>query len=297
MNQTLTPGAETLEKWRSDIKREWSEDQKVEAWRRWGRVNIAAQREATEALLTAAQVAPGMRVIDIAGGAGDPALATAAAVGPSGQVTVADVSPGMLETTRLFAEEDGLSNLDYHEADAEHLPFPDASFDRSLCRCGVMFFADTDRALREIGRVLKPGGRAAFLAWGPLEQIPLFTGVFGPIRKHLDPPPPPPGTPWPFKFSEAGSLAAALEQAGFQDVTEEALIARYNRQGSGDDFLQMVLDMGSLHGRLGEQPVEVRDAILTEALDNYRAYSDGKTVSMPLAYVLASGVRGGDQRS
>ena len=58
-----------------------------------------------------------------------------------------------------------------------------------------------------------------------------------------------------------------------------------------------MLDMGGLRGMLGEQPAEVRDAILSEALDNYRAYSDGKTITMPLAYVLASGDRGGDAGS
>jgi len=288
-------GPETIEKWRKDTKLAWSDEEKVTAWRKWGRGNIASQQEATGALLAAADIGPNLRVIDIAGGAGDPALAVAAAVGAGGRVTVTDVSEGMLETVRQFAEEDGLSNLDYQQADAERLPFADASFDRALCRCGVMFFADHDRALQEVRRVLKPGGKTAFLAWGPMERVPLFSSIFGPIRKALIPPAPPPGTPWPFKFAEHGSLVAALEKAGFQDVSEEELTAQYRSQGSANDMLQQVLDMGGLHGILAELPAGQRDSLLSEALENYRAYSDGKSVTMPLAYVLASGMRGGDR--
>jgi SAM-dependent methyltransferase len=293
-SQIATQRAETLDKWRSDTKREWSDDQKVDAWRRWGRKNHAAQREGTDTLLAAADIQPGQHVLDVAGGGGDPALFVAKVVGPDGRVSVTDVSPGMLETTRLFAEEDGLFNLDYHEADVENLPFPDATFDRAVCRCGVMFFADLDRGLREMRRVLKPGGRAAFLAWGPLEQNGFFASIFGPVRKHLNQPAPPPGTPWPFRFAEGGSLSAALEGAGFQDVTESLLPSRYQFDGTPDEILQMMLDMGGLHGMLAELQPQAREALLSEALENFRAFATGDGVAPTLAYVLASGERGVD---
>jgi SAM-dependent methyltransferase len=292
MNQTMSPSSVLLEKWRTDTKREWSDDQKVGAWRTWGRANIAAQREGTRALMAEADIQPGQRVLDVAGGGGDPSLFVARAVGPDGHVSVTDVSPGMLETARLFAEEDGLFNLDYHEANAENLPFPDATFDRAVCRCGVMFFADLDRGLREMRRVLKPGGRAAFLAWGPLEQNGFFGAIFGPVHKYLAPPPPPPGTPWPFRFAENGSLSAALEEAGFQDVSESLLPSHYQFAGSPKDMLQMMLDMGGLHDMLADLPPDTREALLSEALENYRACTTDEGVAPTLAYVLASGDRG-----
>ncbi len=198
----------------------------------------------------------------------------------------------MVETTCKFAQDDGLTNLDCQPADAEKLPFADASFDRALCQCAVMFLPDHGGALQEIGRVLKPGGRAGFMAWGPLEKILLFSSMFGPIRNALNPPPPQPGTPGPFKFGEPGSLTAALEQAGFENVNEKSLTANYRLNGSAEEMLQRVLDMGGLHGMLWELPADQRDSMLSQALDNYRAYLDGTTVTMPLAYVLATGVRG-----
>jgi ubiquinone/menaquinone biosynthesis C-methylase UbiE len=292
VNETATAGMDVREKWRSDTKREWSDADKVAAWRKWGRSNHRAQEEATTALSSAVDLAPGQRVIDIAGGGGDPSLFVARAVGPDGRVTVTDVSPGMLETTRHFAKEDGLANIETHEADAEALPFEDESFDRAVCRCGVMFFADLDRGLREIRRVLKPGGRASFLVWGPLEQIGFFTSIFGPVRKYLNPPPPPPDAPWPFRFSEPGSLAAALREAGFRDVSEETLQSHYRFDGSPEDILQMMLDMGGLHGMLAELPAATKEALLAEALENYRAFADGSMVSPTTAYALASGVKG-----
>lgn len=186
------------DRWRADAQREWTEDAKVAAGPRWGPVDIAAQRNVTITLLDTAQLTPGLRIVDVGRAGGDPGLAAAARVGPTGSVAVTDISPGMLETARQLGRQHGLTNITYHVADVERRPFDDRSFDRALCRCAVMFFPDHDAARREIRRVLLPGGRAAFLAWGPRSDNPLFSNVFAAIGTVLSPPQPPSGAPSPF---------------------------------------------------------------------------------------------------
>ena len=110
-------------------------------------------------LLRAAHVAPGMRVLDIATGTGLSAEAALAAVGPTGHVTAADISPAMVGKAR---ERLGKApNVSVSVEDGQALSFSDASFDAVWCNLGLMFFPDPARGLLEIRRVLRAGGRAA----------------------------------------------------------------------------------------------------------------------------------------
>src|SRR6202051_3143384 len=110
-------------------------------------------------LLRAAHVAPGMHVLDIATGTGLSAEAALAAVGPSGHVTAADVSPAMVKKA---SERLGKApNVSVSVEDGQALSFADSSFDAVLCNLGLMFFPDPVRGLSEFRRVLRPGGRVA----------------------------------------------------------------------------------------------------------------------------------------
>ena len=95
------------------------------------------------------------QALDIATGGGHTALAVAPLVA---QITVSDLTPTMLATARTFILAQGVTNAVFVEADAEHLPFPDASFDRVTCRIAPHHFPDIAQAVREVGRVLKTGG-------------------------------------------------------------------------------------------------------------------------------------------
>src|SRR5258708_1581299 len=107
-------------------------------------------------LLQAAHIAPGMRVLDVATGTGLSAEAALAAVGPTGHVMAADISPAMAEKAR---ERLGKApNVLVSVEDGQALSFPDRSFDAVLCNLGLMFFPDPVRGLSEFRRVLRPGG-------------------------------------------------------------------------------------------------------------------------------------------
>ena len=103
----------------------------------------------TDMMLAVAGIQPGMQVLDLAGGTGEPALTIAASVGPDGHVTVTDLVPEMLAAAEAKARARGLTTISVRQAAAESLLFPDQQFDRVTCRLGVMHFADPAQALRE----------------------------------------------------------------------------------------------------------------------------------------------------
>jgi SAM-dependent methyltransferase len=102
---------------------------------------------------------PGENVLDLGSGAGTDSLIAAQMVGPTGSVTGIDMTPEMLEKSRAAAAEMGLANVAFMEADAERLPFEDASFDVVISNGVIDLIPDKDAVFSEIFRVLVPGGR------------------------------------------------------------------------------------------------------------------------------------------
>src|SRR2546421_6410550 len=216
------PNPAKIQKFREHLHQEWTADRTVAASRKWHAQIATFTQGATEAIVEAARLRPGMRVLDLASGVGDPALSIAAELAPSGRVTATDLGPGMMSLAEELARKRGISNIEFREASAESLPFPGESYDVLTCRFGIMFFPDLAKTLRECFRVLKPGGRAAFVAWGKREQ-PFFTTTAGVILKYVPAPPPAPDPDGPslFMFGERDRLRRALEAAGFSNVHEE----------------------------------------------------------------------------
>ena len=134
-----------------------------------------------ETLCEALDLRADERVLDVAAGNGNAALAAARRFA---QVTASDYVPALLDGARRRAEADGLP-MQFHAADAERLPFDDASFDVVLSTFGVMFTPDQERAAAEMLRVLRPGGRIGMANWTPEGFIGQLFKVVG---RHVPPP-------------------------------------------------------------------------------------------------------------
>lgn len=160
----------------------------------------------------------------------------------------------------------------------EALPFADGRFDRVTCRFGIMFTPDPVAALREARRVLRPGGRAAFMVWGERHQVTMFRVVHGVIRDVLGASPHD-GTDFnPFRFGAPGDLAARFAEAGFTAVEErEARFAP--KMEPGVPFWRQNLETG-----LGER-FHALDEATRERLDQgcaqaFEAYRDGDVIQL-----------------
>ena len=143
--------------YKETTKQQWEEA--AEAWHRWGPTLEEWLGEATAAMLDAAGVGPGSRVLDVAGGAGGQAIAAARRTGPSGSVVITDLSPTILQYADRAAAEAGLRHVTVTEADGEELGSHwSKEFDAVISRLGLIYFPDRARALTGSG---PPCGTAA----------------------------------------------------------------------------------------------------------------------------------------
>ena len=280
-----------IEDFRERVRKDWDDPQTVAAWRKWSRISASTFSGVTRALVQAVGASPGHAILDLASGAGQPALALAAAVAPNGMVTATDLSAGMLEVVRENAQREGLSNLLFRRASAESLPFPDRTFDRVTCRFGAMFFSDPAGAMRESLRVLLPGGRAAFTVWG-VPQQPFFAMTVGVLRRFVEIPPPEEGAPNIFRFAAPGSLAGVLRDAGFSDVREEQHRIACERPGTAENFWEEFREMAAPFRPLIEGLAPARRAELdAEVLAAMRQYHAGDRLKFHADVNLACGTR------
>jgi SAM-dependent methyltransferase len=163
--------------------------------------------------------APGMRVLDVAAGSGQPSLTIAPRVQPGGTILGIDFSPEMVAVAERRARQAGATNVSFRTMDAEQLELADASFDAVTCACGLIFFPDAHRALREMRRVLKPGGRVAIGVWDEPSKSPFVTVGGGAVSQFHAPTPPNPNSPGAFRFAKRDVLEGTLRGAGFGDVS------------------------------------------------------------------------------
>lgn len=264
----------------------WGSTYKLMASEKWKAKSAAMGKDATDAIVDYARPQAGMKVLDLASGTGEPAITLAARVAPDGQVTALDLSKDLLETAAARAQQRGLINFSTRQADANQLPFPDASFDLVTSRFGVMFF--DIRALQEARRVLKPGTRACFLAWGPADQ-PFWSSMWGVVHKHAGGEMTAPGQN-PFRYADPKSLSAVLQEAGFKEVEAVSRTVRWHWPGTAEEVWELTQAVSTpfipMLQRISQEKL---DRVNREILQAIRQYADADGINFGAAVVFASG--------
>jgi ubiquinone/menaquinone biosynthesis C-methylase UbiE len=179
-----------------------------------------AQLEGAQtALLAQAALGVGQRVLDVACGTGLVTFRAAEAVGVEGSVLGIDLSDEMIAAARVGAR--SRSNVEFRRMGAETLDLPDAEFDAVLCAFGLMYVPDPARAVREMRRVLKPGGRLAIAVWGPRARCgwsEIFPIVEAEVTSEV--------CPLFFRLGEAAALERLCEAAGLRVLAQQRLEAK-----------------------------------------------------------------------
>jgi ubiquinone/menaquinone biosynthesis C-methylase UbiE len=169
-------------------------------------------------LMECAALAPGERVLDVACGTGLVAFAAAAAVGPGGDVMGVDLSGRMIESAGLRARECNIANTRFARMDAERLDLPDAGFDVVLCALGLMYMPHPEQALREMRRVLRPGGRIVLVVWGERARCgwsALFSIVAAEVESDV--------CPLFFRLGQGNALAQVCVESGFENIVQHRI--------------------------------------------------------------------------
>jgi len=171
-------------------------------------------------LLWQAALRPGERVLDVACGTGLVSFAAARAVGPAGGVVGVDLSGRMVEAARQRGEGTALTNVRFERMGAEQLALDDAGFDVVLCALGLMYMPDPAEAMREMRRVLRPGGRVVAAVWGERRRCgwaALFPIVDAEVVSDV--------CPLFFQLGEGDALASLVSSAGFEAVASHRIAA------------------------------------------------------------------------
>ncbi len=270
---------------KDDVAEEWR--RRAPAWNQWAEVVERMAARFNAPLIDAAALEPGQRVLDLASGAGEPALGIARRIGPNGRIMATDMVSEMLAGTARRAAAAGLGNVDTELCDMEALPFDDASFDRVTCRFGLMFAADPVAAMREAARVLKPGGRTAWMVWGPLAETTIFVVINTVVRQALSLPPADDSPQ--FRFGPTGLLTEVMTKAGLTDVIEQD--CEFSpRPALGSRFWepQVQMSFGHLLGQLSARQREEIDDRIEAA---FAAHLDGEQYALKARVHIGVGVR------
>ena len=174
-------------------------------------------RPAQDLMLALADLKPGERVFDVACGTGLVTFRAAEAVGPSGVVAASDISEDMVASVAAAAASRGIAG-DFRRMDAETLDHRDATFDVVICALGLMYVAEPANALREMRRVLVPGGRAAAVVWGARNNCG-WAEIFPIVERRTASD----VCPMFFALGTGSTMAEAFRSAGFSDVRETRL--------------------------------------------------------------------------
>ena len=261
---------------KDEQKHDW--DAAAAGWKKWWPVLEHAAQPISTRLVELARIGAGARVLDVATGSGEPAITAAPLVIPGGHVIAVDQSAGMLAIGQERARALGVSNVEFRESDGEALTIEEDGFDAILCRWGLMFMPDINRALTGFHQRLISGGRIAVSVWSTPEKVPMISIGAEIVRKLANLPPPDPRALEPLRLADTSILQNALSQCGFRNIEIERMPVTFEFE-SAEDFTQMREDVGSsFRALLARHSPEMRRQILAAVTDAARKFiaSDGK---------------------
>lgn len=230
-------------------------------WERRAPLFGEATRDLSARLVDLIDPQPGETLLELAAGIGETGFLAAQRLGPEGRLISTDAAPEMLAAARRRASQLGVENVEFRQLNAETLELEDGAVDGVICRFGLMLLPDPGLALRELARVLEPGGRAAIAVWAGAElndwmTAPGRTAVeLGLVER------PDPTAPGPFRLADVVELRALVTAAGLRLAALEEVPVRW-RAESLEEWWETTRDMSpNLSVLLAQVTAEQADAI------------------------------------
>lgn len=237
-------------------------------------------------LIERAAPQPGERVLDIACGTGLVTFPLAERVGPEGRVVASDLSQRMVDIVAADAVARDYPRVETMRASADaHPAIADGSLDLVTCALGLMYFPDTRAVMREVMRMLRPGGRAVFAVWGDRRNCgwaEIFPIVDARVKSEV--------CPLFFRLGSSGALAREVGWAGLE-LTSEDRISTFLPYASAEAAIDAAFAGGPValaYNRFDEQ---VKREAHAEYLASIAPYRMGEGYRIPGEFVICSGVK------
>jgi SAM-dependent methyltransferase len=260
-------------------------------WAKWEHVLASAFSDATESLIDMAGVRQGMRVLDLACGAGSQSIQAARRVGPQGKVVATDISGTMLEHARRNAAAAGLGNVETLECAADELGETLAPFDAAICRMGLMLFPSPRAAVEAVRRALKPGARFAALVFTTPADNPLLAQPMAILLRHAGKAPPGPGQPGLFALGGAGVLERLMTDGGLEAVETRTVRVAVALPAASDAVQMLQEAAGAYRAVVAELGEAARSAAWNEVHEHLRQLESPRGLETELEVIIGSGAR------
>ncbi len=236
-------------------------------------------------LLDVAAIKPGQKILDVACGTGLVTIPAAKATGDSGKVVATDISQKMVDMLTERVSQEGLEQVSTARMDAENLDFSDDSFDVVLCALGLMYVPSPVEALKEMKRVLKPGGRAVASVWGARENCgwaEIFPIVDARVKSEV--------CPMFFHLGTDEGMRLHFETAEFDQVASVRLSSILVYESS-EDALGAAFEGGPVAMAYSRFEPSVRDEVHAEYLESIEAHKDRAGYQIPGEFVISQGIK------
>lgn len=242
-------------------------------------------RPAQDKLLEMAELQPGEKVLETSCGTGQVTLRAAHQVGDRGEVIATDISEKMIEEAKKLAEESRCLNIRFRRMDAEELNFEDNRFDAAICSLGLMYFPFPVKALKEMYRVLKPGGRAVTAIWGKRKNCgwaEIFPIVDRRVASDV--------CPMFFQQGTGDTLRHSFQSAGFDEIRVERMKVSLSYPDE-KTALMAAFDGGAVALAYQKFDDQTKKEIHQEYLDSIAPFRNGKGFEIPGEFVVALGFK------
>ena len=274
---------------RSELRNTW--EGAAPGWAKWEHAFATSFSQATYELLDMAGILPGMRVLDIACGAGSQTIQAAERVGSRGKVVASDISAAMLEYARQNAARARLENIETLPWAADELPGTLPPFDAAICRMGLMLFPSPSKALEAIHRVLKPGARFAALVFTTPANNPFLAQPMAILLRHAGEPSPGPGAPGIFGLGANGILESLLKDGGFTGVEMKMVRVPFTLSSARDAVHLMQEAAGAYRAVVANLGEEAKSKAWAEVHQSLMQFESGSGFETELEAIIGSGAK------